>query len=606
LENTGAKGERVEPSAKLDALAHAVIGAALEVHRNLGPGFLESLYEEALCIELKLRGIPFVRQPGISVAYKGQKIGESKLDLLVGGMLVVELKAVDVLAPVHSAQVLSYLKATGHQLGLLINFNSMILARAIKRIILSQSPLGVLGVLAVKSGELMKTLLSITLLAVMLAATAQGDNTVYKPNWESIDKRPTPAWFDEAKFGVFIHWGVYSVPAWGPKGSYAEWYWHYMNDPKHPTSKYHPQTYGERFKYQDFAPMWKAELFNPDQWADIFARAGAKYIVLTSKHHEGFCLWPSADSWNWNSVDIGPHRDLCGDLSKAVKAKGIKMGFYYSLYEWYNPFYQTDLPRYVDQHMMPQMKDLVIRYNPSLVWTDGEWSHPSADWKSVEFLAWLFNESPVKDEVAVNDRWGKDTRSVHGGFYTTEYGQVHLGADLKLAERHKWEECRGIGASFGYNRNEDEEDYKSPTDLIHLLIETVAGGGNLLLDIGPTADGRIPVIMQQRLLEIGKWLSVNGEAIYGTRPWRTASEGDLVRYTCNGGAVYAICLKWPGKELILTAPKPSRSAVVNMLGFPGTLKWREKDGKLHIEVPPLSVDEVPCRHAYVFKLTGVE
>lgn len=137
MENTGAKGERVEPSAKLDALAHAVIGAALEVHRNLGPGFLESLYEEALCIELKLRGIPFVRQPAISVAYKGQKIGESKLDLLVGGMLVVELKAVDVLAPVHSAQVLSYLKATGHQLGLLINFNSMILARAIKRIILS-------------------------------------------------------------------------------------------------------------------------------------------------------------------------------------------------------------------------------------------------------------------------------------------------------------------------------------------------------------------------------------------------------------------------------------------------------------------------------------
>lgn len=452
----------------------------------------------------------------------------------------------------------------------------------------------------------MTHLFAILAICAILLGCARADAATYQPTWESIDKRPTPQWFDDAKFGIFIHWGVYSVPAWSPKGMYAEWYWHWLNDPKQEAlRKFHKETYGEKFQYQDFAPMFKAELFDPDQWADVFARAGAKYVVLTSKHHEGFCLWPSAQSWNWNSVDIGPHRDLCGDLSKAVKAKGIKMGYYYSLYEWYNPDYRNNLPRYVDDHMIPQMKDLVLRYQPSLVWTDGEWEKPSADWKSTEFLAWLLNESPVKDEVAVNDRWGKETRSVHGGFYTTEYGQVHLGADLKLAERHKWEECRGIGASFGYNRNENLEDYQKPADLIKMLIEIVSGGGNLLLDIGPTADGRIPVIMQDRLLEMGDWLKVNGEAIYGTKPWRVSSEQDFVAYTAKGNDVYAIALKWPGKELVLAEPKPSKNAAVMMLGYPTPLKWHEKQGKMHIQVPELSVDEVPCRYAYAFKLGGV-
>ena len=452
----------------------------------------------------------------------------------------------------------------------------------------------------------MTHLFAILAICAILLACAKAD-AAYQPTWDSIDKRPTPQWFDDSKFGIFIHWGVYSVPAWSPKGMYAEWYWYWLNDPKQEAvRKFHAQAYGEKFQYQDFAPIFKAELFNPDQWADIFARAGAKYIVLTSKHHEGFCLWPSAQSWNWNSVDIGPHRDLCGDLSKAVKAKGLKMGFYYSLYEWYNPDYRNDLPRYVDEHMIPQMKDLVMRYQPSLVWTDGEWEKQSADWKSTEFLAWLFNESPVKDEVAVNDRWGKEARSVHGGFYTTEYGQVHLGSDLKLAERHKWEECRGIGASFGYNRNEDFEDYQKPADLIKMLVEIVSQGGNLLLDIGPTADGRIPVIMQERLLEMGDWLKVNGEAIYGTKPWRVSSEQDFVAYTAKGSDVYAIALKWPGKELVLAEPKPSKNATVTMLGYSTPLKWHEKDGQLVIQVPQLSVDELPCKYAYAFKLTGVQ
>ena len=441
-------------------------------------------------------------------------------------------------------------------------------------------------------------------LASVLLATAACAQTPYAPNWKSIDSRPLPAWFDEAKFGIFIHWGVYSVPAWGPKGKYAEWYWNDMQNKDGDTWKFHAKTYGEKFAYQDFAPLFKAEMFDPCQWADIFARSGAKYIVLTSKHHEGFCLWPSAQSWNWNAMDVGPHRDLAGELTAAVKARGIKMGFYYSLYEWFNPLYKSDVKAYVDQHMLPQLKDLVERYKPSLVWPDGEWDHPSEVWRSAEFLAWLYNESSVRDDVVVDDRWGKECRSTHGGFYTTEYGNV--GGDKPLVEQRKWEECRGIGASFGYNRNETVDEYASAQSLVHLLINTVSKGGNLLLDIGPTADGRIPVIMQQRLLEIGDWLKVNGEAIYGTRPWRESGQGDLVRYTAKDGALYAICLKWPGPELVLKAPKLGKDAAVTLLGCAKTLACKASDDGIHIEVPPLTISETPSQPAHIFKLTGVE
>lgn len=271
--------------------------------------------------------------------------------------------------------------------------------------------------------------------AVTVARATEQETTRYEPNWSSINRRPAPRWFDEAKFGIFIHWGVYSVPAWapvkrigrGPEFSpYAEWYWKKLENSRGVTWDFHAKTYGADFKYQDFAPSFKAEMFQPDAWADLFARSGARYVVLTSKHHDCFCLWPSAQSWNWNSADVGAHRDLVGDLTRAVRARNLKMGLYYSLYEWYHPLYLTDPRRYVDEHTLPQLKDLVGRYQPALIFTDGEWDHPSSLWRSEEFLAWLYNEAPNRDEVIVNDRWGKETRSRHGGYYTTEYGKVHL------------------------------------------------------------------------------------------------------------------------------------------------------------------------------------
>jgi alpha-L-fucosidase len=436
----------------------------------------------------------------------------------------------------------------------------------------------------------------------------------YEPTWKSLDSRPLPKWYDEAKFGIFVHWGVYSVPAWESKNSYAEWYWFSLAsgwngilNVESEIPEFHVKTYGSDFKYQDFARMFKAELFDPDAWADLFVQSGARYVVLTSKHHEGFCLWPSAQSWNWNSVDVGPKRDIVDDLTKAVRARGLKMGFYYSLYEWFHPVYMYEPKRYVDEHMIPQFKDLVERYQPSVIFSDGEWDQLSSLWRSREFLTWLFNESACRSEVVVNDRWGRETRSKHGSYYTTEFGKFgRVAEDRKLALRHKWEENRGMGASFGYNRNEDISDYKTATELIHLLINTVSMNGNLLLNVGPTADGRIPVIMQERLAEIGRWLGVNGEAIYGTRPWRETADGERVRYTCKGDTVYAIALRWPEGGLALSMPKPSRNTEVRMLGFERPLNWQYTSGELRIEVPTLSIDELPCTDAYVFKMTKVK
>ena len=172
----------------------------------------------------------------------------------------------------------------------------------------------------------------------------------YTADWASIDSRPIPQWFTDAKFGIFIHWGVYSVPAWAPilpggfgGERYSEWYWQWMKDERPLYLDFHNRTYGENFKYQDFVKDFTCEMFKPDDWAKLFREAGARYVVLTSKHHDGFALWHSTHSWNWNAVDVGPHRDLAGDFSDAVKKEGLHMGFYYSLYEWFNPLYQENI-----------------------------------------------------------------------------------------------------------------------------------------------------------------------------------------------------------------------------------------------------------------------
>jgi alpha-L-fucosidase len=455
--------------------------------------------------------------------------------------------------------------------------------------------------------------LKVRLLLLLFFIFSTNFAQTYKPDWTSLDQRPVPAWFSEAKFGIFIHWGVYSVPAWAPANEnigiyakYAEWYWNRLIIDDGKAHKYfvehHIKTYGTGFLYQDFAPLFKAEFFNPDQWADLFEKAGAKYIVLTSKHHEGFALWPSAQSWNWNAVDIGPHRDLAGDLSKSVKAKGLHMGFYYSLYEWFNPLYSANFEKYVDEHMIPQMKDLVSLYQPDILWTDGEWDHSSDEWKSKEFLCWLFNESGVKNQVVVNDRWGKETRSKHGGIYTTEYNLIDdKQADEKII--HPVEECRGIGTSFGYNRAEDLGNYMSSKALVELLIQKVSDGSNLLLDIGPTADGLIPVIMQERLLDIGAWLKVNGEAIYKTKTWenrpRKLKEKGIY-FTTNNKILYVILTRWPSETIDI--PGIKLTVKPEIIGTSTKPLVRNSNGIVRLKLSGAIPPEIADSPAWVIKI----
>lgn len=483
-------------------------------------------------------------------------------------------------------------------------------------------------------------LLLISLVTVVLA-TAQPH---YDATWESLDSRSAPEWYRDAKFGIFIHWGIYAVPAYAPVGTYAEWYWQNLDKgpldkgKENATYQFHVRNFGKDFTYPQFAPQFRAEMFQPEEWAALFKRAGAKYVVLTSKHHDGFALWPSphADAaWGrpWNATTVGPNRDLLGELTSAVRGQGLEMGYYYSLYEWFNPLWLKDRKRFVTAHMHPQFKDLVTRYKPAVIFSDGEWDMPSEEWKSPELLAWLYNESPVGKNVVVNDRWGKETRHKHGGYYTTEYAAGMDGAE------HAWEENRGMGFSYGYNRAENLNDYRTGREFILMLVDLVSRGGNLLLNIGPTADGRIPVIMQQRLTEIGDWLAVNGEALYGTRvyersrQWSPGEQAKLetgeykVKYdvlnltdrgkagqaqieaffTRKGKDLYAILPHWPGGNFRLRNIAAARQAKVTLLGAAGNIEWRRDGGDTVITMPSYpAAGEAPSavHQAWVLKLEG--
>ena len=345
--------------------------------------------------------------------------------------------------------------------------------------------------------------------------------------------------------------------------------------------------------------------------------------MLTSKHHEGYCLWNSAEAdrtWGraWNAVTGTPKRDLLGDLTNAVRKAGLKMGFYYSLYEWFNPLWLSDKKRYIEEHMFPQFKDLVNKYKPSVIFSDGEWDLSDTAWKSPELLAWLFNESPVAKEVVVDDRWGGNTRGKNNGatYTTSEYGS---GMDASVI----WEESQGIGHSYGYNRNEQLKDYKTSKKLILTLVDIVARGGNLLLDIGPTADGRIPVIMQQRLIDMGAWLKTNGEAIYETTAWKQPyhwSAGKMPQkkeesfmagyditellkprkeeahieyfFTRKGKNLYCII---PGytKQINIKKFKPAAGARVSVLGGNKMLSWKQSGNDCIIDLGSLKPGDVP-------------
>ncbi|XP_023694858.2 plasma alpha-L-fucosidase isoform X1 [Paramormyrops kingsleyae] len=430
----------------------------------------------------------------------------------------------------------------------------------------------------------------------------------YQPTWESIDSRPLPEWYDQAKFGIFVHWGVFSVPSFG-----SEWFWWYWKNQKlTPYVDFMRQNYPPDFQYADFAPQFTAEFFNAKQWTEIFAASGAKYVVLTTKHHEGFTLWGSKYSWNWNAVDVGPQRDLVGEVADAIRANSaLRLGLYHSLFEWFHPLFLQDAANVFKTRefpmtkSLPELYEIVNKYQPEVLWSDGDGNAPDTYWNSTGFLAWLYNESPVRKTVVTNDRWGLNSMCKHGGYYTCtdRYNPGHL-------LNHKWENCMTIDQkSWGYRRNAELKDYLTIEQLVATLVETVSCGGNLLMNVGPTHDGRIAPIFEERLRQMGQWLSVNGEAIYNTSAWRAQNDTIFpgVWYTWKPETkdIYAVFLQWPTKGTVnLNVPVVFNNTEVVLLGYAQPLKWIALKTGLTVYLPTLSVSQMPCFWAWTLKLTG--
>jgi len=479
---------------------------------------------------------------------------------------------------------------------------------------------------------------AVTALAPAAQAQEQ-EQERYEPTAESLARHKAPGWFNDAKLGIFIHWGVYSVPAWAPAPDavpvggfpftynfqYAEWYWRHQQEPGAPQWKHHLDQYGSDVLYDDFLPRFTAERYDPAAWVRLFKDAGAKYFVLTSKHHDGFALYPSGTT-NRTSAVFGPRRDLVGDLFAAARREGgIRPGLYYSVYEWFHPAYkgtansgatllsgQAGPPRnaytgqevpytgyrpvqnYVDDHQFPQMQEIVRRYRPSVLWCDGAWDNPEEFWKTNQIIAEHFNQAlAAADDVTVNNRCGAGS---HADFTTPEYTTE---PDINP---QKWEATRGIGYSFGYNAEEDELQYLSSDQLVDLLVDIVSKNGNLLLNIGPRADGTVPEIQEQRLRDLGAWLKINGEAIYGSRYWTQATDGD-VRFTVKDGDLYMTALTWPGRQLTVSAPVPIRpDTKITLLGSDaGPLAYRRDGDRLVVDMPSAQPEEA-TRSTFAYTL----
>jgi len=444
----------------------------------------------------------------------------------------------------------------------------------------------------------------------------------YKPDWESLEKHKMPSWYDDAKIGLSMHWGVYSVAAWAPRVegiSYAEWYGQKMHEKGNPTMAYHNENYGENFKYEDFIPKFKAEAYSADDWAKFAKNMGAKYIFITSKHHDGFCLWNSKYT-DRNSMKMGPKKDLLKEFFEAARKNGLKVGLYYSLMEWNNPLLAKDsLPygvkdkanypyagmkkvnNYVDDFMIPQIKELINLFHPDFFYFDGEWDKPETYWKMKEVVAYYYNEAQKRNqEVFVNDRFGKDLRGKHGDLYNVEYD---FGSEIEGLLTHKWSYWQGIAKTFGYNYDTDPQDCMSPKQFIDKVVIGVSKNGNFDINVGPTAAGLIPEYEQYPLLKLGEWLKVNGEAIYGTRFWpKVQQEGDAC-FTAKGNYVYAIFLKWQGNEFKLKNVKPAEGSTIQMLGVPGDLKWKwDETNGLTIYYPEQKARPTACSYAWSFKI----
>ena len=480
------------------------------------------------------------------------------------------------------------------------------------------------------SGHRITTVRRLTLVIVLLAISACTDPVAENTLQRS---RDIPKWYDDAKLGIFIHWGPASVPAFafGPplrpgeledilfydspreEMPYAEWYLNAMNYPGSETARHHAATYGDA-PYSDFQPTFERRVnqsWDPDTWADLFFRTGAKYVVLVTKHHDGYTLWPSAAT-NPHRQNWGSTRDMVGELAAAVRARGMRFGTYYSTgLDWsFQMVTDGDMIRdillsapasqaYAD-YTHAHMVELIDRYHPDLLWADI--GYPSKG-RQGELFDYYFTQVP---EGTVNDRWGAvddlgQIARIPGAIWVLKaLGRLLLSSEAdpladdparfgyKTAEydslpgtpAFKWESTRGLGGSFAFNAAETTADMLSPAELIDYLVDTVAKNGNVLINVGPDSYGHIPDIQQAPLLGLGEWMSINGEAIYATRPWRRFKNvrGRELRYTQSDTALYAIVMGAVEQSFTIEQPGIASSSI-EVLGAE-VVRTQDHDGLL--------------------------
>ena len=479
----------------------------------------------------------------------------------------------------------------------------------------------------------------------------------FEANLKSLRKHKVPDWFHDAKFGIFIHWSLSAVPAYADvdqgdfvelqkkegigaqffQNPYSEWYLNSLRIESTQTNKYHKEKYGENFSYDNFASEFNEKIknWNPSEWAELFKEAGAKYIVLVTKHHDGFLLWPS-DFPNPKKQNYHASRDIVGELTDAVKSKDMKMGFYYSgALDWSftekpivdlislidNGPIDQEYADYVDFHW----HELIDRYDPIILWNDI--GYPPKG-KMYELFAYFYNKH---EDGVVNDRWMKFSktlrklvkfwpikkfvnwlvnREIEKGAVSTiepphyDYQTPEYTTFGEIREK-KWECVRGIGHSFGYNQFEPESQYLTLEELVHMFIDIVSKNGNLLLNVGPMADGTIPTIQRTLLNDFGKWMKVNGEAIYSTRPWKIAEAKTKnsinIRFTTKGNNLYMFLLDAQlEKEIIEINVDIDEVQEIILLSKDDnkSLEWSKKDSKLKIKLP----ETIETQPAHVLKI----
>jgi alpha-L-fucosidase len=469
----------------------------------------------------------------------------------------------------------------------------------------------------------------------------------YPPDWESLQHYEVPEWYKDAKFGIFIHWGVYSVPAFG-----SEWYPREMYSPGTPEYKHHLATYGpqDKFGYKDFIPQFKAEHFDPAAWARLFKEAGAKYVVPVFEHHDGFAMYDCGLS-DWTAAKMGPHRDLVGDLAKAVRAEGLHLGasshrvehnfffdhgrtfssdvndphyaaFYGPAHHWLENRNGTPLSNdftFVSEawtrDWLARSAEIVEKYHPDIMYFDWWVGQPYVRPALTRFAAFYYNTVPANAKPAGVINYKDFAMSEHSAVLDIERGQ------LSGIRQLYWQTDTSVSnRSWGYIEN---DTFKTPEFIVHQLIDIVSKNGNLLLNIGPRSDGTIPDEVQQVLREIGAWLKINGEAIYATRPWRTYGEGptkvlegafhdtetqaytpDDIRFTTKDGTLYASELAWPASRELIIRSLPRGVAgeqnvdSVHLLGSDSAVSFQQSPEGLRINVPAKPVG----KYAYVYQI----